>query len=89
MQYITTTNLRTQTSKLVKTLKENGKVSLIHRSEVIGVIEPIEATQGEPVTLEKLRAFLKAVKPKKLVPKSKRESVYRKRLMEKYGQGLS
>lgn len=42
MDYITTTQLRTQTSKLVKALEKGESVTCIHRSKVIGVFEPVE-----------------------------------------------
>ena len=89
MNYITTTQLRTKSSTLVNSLKKGESVSLIHRSNIIGVIEPLKNPAVHTATAEKLRAFLKAVTPKKVIPKSKRESVYRKHLAEKYGQSLS
>lgn len=88
MQVITTTELRTKSSQLVDTLKKGQAVSLIHRSNIIGVIEPSKIVYAPPVTVEKLRAFLKAVKPKKLIPRSQREQTYRKQLVKKYGKGI-
>lgn len=89
MQYITTTQLRTKSSQLVDVLKKGGSVSLIHRSNIIGTIKSAKFTQAPPATEERLREFVKALKPKKLIPRSKREEVYRRRLMEKYGKSLS
>lgn len=89
MEYITTTELRTKTSQLVKTLKKQGKVTLIHRSQVIGVVDPIRQVQAPPITLEKFSNFLDGIKPKKIIPRSQREQTYRRNLMKKYGKHLS
>lgn len=40
-QFITTTQLRTKTTWLVKTLLHGKSVYLIHRSKVIGLITPL------------------------------------------------
>lgn len=88
MQYITTTELRTKSTKLIKTLKEGGKLSLIHRSRMIGEILPLKY-QPKPITdIEAFKRALDAIRPKKLIPKSQREKVYRKHLEEKYGKNL-
>lgn len=89
MQYITTTELRTKSSKLVKTLKEGGNLRLIHRSKVIGEIlptyEPKPLTEGDIARLQKLAEELNLPK----LSYKERERRYRKHLMKKYGQGLS
>jgi antitoxin (DNA-binding transcriptional repressor) of toxin-antitoxin stability system len=46
MNNMTTTNLRKKSAQLVKTLKKGESVSLIHRSKVIGVIEPIKENRN-------------------------------------------
>lgn len=87
MQYLTTTDLRTKTSELVNTLKQNGEVTLIHRSKIVGIIKPVE-NQPKPFDVEKFRLFLKSIKPIKIIPRHKRDKIYRKHLMEKYGKHL-
>ena len=87
MQVITTTELRTKSSKLVKTLKEGGTVRLIHRSKIIGEILP--TYEPKPFDADKFERFLDRIKPKKLVPKEERDKIYRKHLEEKYGKSLS
>jgi len=87
MQYITTTELRTESGKLVKTLKEGGTLRLIHRSKVIGEI--ISTSEPKPFDPDAFEKFLDRLKPKKLVSKKDRDKIYRKYLEEKYGQGLS
>lgn len=87
MEYITTTNLRTQSSQLINTLKKGTKVSLIHRSKVVGIIEP---------AIKSPKKF-NAARFKKLVDKlnlpattyAQREKIYREHLMKKYGKSLS
>jgi len=49
MDYITTTNLKAQSSELINTLKKGGVVSLIHHSKILGVIKP----KREPKILTK------------------------------------
>ncbi|OGH47433.1 MAG: hypothetical protein A3A51_01805 [Candidatus Levybacteria bacterium RIFCSPLOWO2_01_FULL_39_10] len=86
MEYITTTNLRTKTSQLVNELKKGGKVSLIHRSKIIGVIKPVE----EPKIFD-AEKFNKIIKKLNLPPTTyaQREKIYRSHLMKKYGKGIS
>ena len=89
MNYLTTTQLRTQTSKIVDTLKKKGTISLIHRSKIIGTINPV---QKEPVKITDVKAlekFLSQIRPQKLIPQYDREKVYRQHLIKKYGKGIS
>ncbi len=89
MDSITTTNLRTQSSQLVDTLKKGGVVSLIHRSKIIGVIK----SKKEPKVLTKTDIKqLKELATKLDLPKTsykERERIYRKHLVDKYGKDLS
>jgi len=91
MIYITTTELRTKSSELVKNLQNGAKISLIHRSKVIGVIQPVEEELKlvDGATFQKAVKALQKLKPKKLIPVEKRDEVYRKHLEEKYGKNLS
>ena len=87
MQFITTTDLRTKTPELINTLKQNGEVSLIHRSKIVGIIKPVE---NQPKLFD-VKAFKQLVKDLNL-PKTtykQREKIYRKHLMKKYGKNLS
>lgn len=85
MDYITTTELRTKSSQLVKALKGGSSVKLIHRSKVIGVFEP----QKEEKPFDPI-AFKKAIKNLHLpqTTYAEREKIYRKHLEEKYGKGI-
>ncbi|HUD45025.1 MAG TPA: hypothetical protein VMR41_05760 [Patescibacteria group bacterium] len=89
MDYITTTNLRTQSSELVNTLKKGGVVSLIHHSKIVGVIKP----KKEPKILTKtaitqLRKLAEDLSLQK-ISYEEREKIYRDHLMDKYGKDLS
>lgn len=89
MDYITTTQLRTKSSELVSELKKGKKVSLIHRSKVVGKIEP--TLTSKPLTKEGIKQLKKLAKELNLPQLSykERERRYRKHMEEKYGQGLS
>lgn len=86
MDYITTTDLRTRSSKLVATLKKGGVVSLIHRSRMIGVIKPVIEKKLFDAT--KFILFSKEI----TLPKttySQREKIYRQAITDKYGKDIS
>lgn len=57
MQYITTTELRIKTSKLIEELKSGGSVTLIHRSKIVGQFKP---AQPDPKPFDP-EAFEKAI----------------------------
>lgn len=89
MNYITTTGLRTQSSKLVKSLSEGQTVSLLHRSKIIGEIKPKK--EMKPLTKDDIKQLKKLAEDLNLPKTSykQREKIYRKHLMEKYGKDLS
>ncbi len=90
MNYITTTDLRTQSTQLVNSLKQGKKVSLVHRSQIIGEISPVKP---ETKTLTKEGIIkLKALAKKLNLPKlsyEEREKRYREHLTNKYGKNIS
>jgi len=89
MQVITTTQLRTKSKDLVKTLQGGQSVNLIHRSKVVGQIKPFY--EARPLTQEGIRKIQAAAKNLNLphLTYKEREKIYRKHIMEKYGKGLS
>ena len=89
MEYITATHLRTKSSQLISYLQKGMSVSLIHRSKIVGIIKPNTTLTAGPINVEELRKFLNKAKPKKIIPRSQREKIYRQHMMEKYGKGLS
>jgi len=88
MNFISTTDLRTQSSQLVNSLKQGKKLSLVHRSRVIGEILPVKAN-AKSFDIKKFRELTKASKPQKNLSYQERDSLYRKHLEEKYGKDLS
>lgn len=87
MNYITTTDLRTKSSQLVSDLKKGTKVSLIHRSKVVGIIEPI-AQLPKPFDAAKFKRLVKDINLPHMTY-AQREKIYRAHLMKKYGKGIS
>jgi hypothetical protein len=89
MQVITTTQLRTKSKQLIKTLEEGYSVDLIHRSKVVGEIKPKD--EPKVLTLKDIKQIEKIADELNL-PKTtyaQREKNYRKHIMDKYGKGLS
>lgn len=78
------TELRTNTSRIVATLKKKGEISLIYRSKIVGVIKP-ESRYTRSFNTNLTASILKQLKPSKIVPRFQREATYRKHLMKKYG----
>lgn len=89
MQIITTTELRTKSKELVKTLREGRAVDLIYRSRVVGRLQPVQ--EAQPLTREGIERIQKSARALNLPKLSykEREIRYRKHLMEKYGKSLS
>lgn len=88
-RFITTTELREQSSKLIQSLINGKTVNLIYRSKIIAKINPLyfeEKIIEDPKILENL---FNSLKPKKIIPPKKRKQVYRKYLKQKYGKNLS
>lgn len=88
-QFITTTDLRKQSSKLIKTLFAGKGVNLIYRSKVIAQITPISFSEQVIDDSAKLENLFVSLKPKKVMPKEKRKQIYRKHLEQRYGKNLS
>lgn len=87
MQYITTTELRTKSKKLVEILREGRSVDLVHRSKVVGEIRP-KIYDPKPFDPDKVAEIAKKLNLPKLSYKE-REKRYRAHLMKKYGKGFS
>lgn len=89
MNFISTTELRTKSSELIKSLKKGEPVSLIHRSKVVGVIKPAkpESKVFTKADIEYLKKLAKELNLPK-ISYQERERRYRQHLMSKYGQDL-
>ncbi len=88
MNYITTTQLRTNTTNLVNALMAGHSVQLIHRSQVLGVISPPENKPAQPFDGEKYLEETKGMVTKKYTQKQ-RDKNYRDYIMGKYGKNIS
>lgn len=84
MNYLTTTELRTKSAKLVDLLKRDIDVTLLHRSKIIGRISPQTADLGLK-NLKGFKNFLKSLLPTKLIGPKKRSEIYRHHLVKRYG----
>ncbi|MBI2329938.1 hypothetical protein HYU94_00935 [Candidatus Daviesbacteria bacterium] len=87
MQYITTTELRTKSKKLIEILLEGQSVDLIHRSKVVGEIRP-KIYDPKPFDSEKFLKIVEKLNLPKLTPRQI-ETRYRKAMIKKHGQNLS
>ena len=88
MNYISTTDLRTRSSKLVDSLKQGKKISLVHRSRIIGEISPV-TSDTKVFDVKRFRESLKTSNSEESLSYQKRDDVYRKHLQGKYGKNLS
>ncbi|MEK7079201.1 MAG: hypothetical protein AAB929_03970 [Patescibacteria group bacterium] len=86
MEYMTTTNLRTKTTQLVSVLKKNNRISLIHRSKIVAIIQPVQ-TSSKPFDVHLFAHYLKEIK---FVPTShkRRKIIYQTHLNKKYGKNI-
>lgn len=86
MNYITTTELRTKTSKLISALKSGKSVDLIHRSKVVGEFRP-KIYDPKPFDPDKFLEIAEKLNLPKLSYKE-REGRYKSHLMKRYGKGI-
>lgn len=88
MDFITTTNLRTQTPALIHSMSQGKSVALIHRSKIIGDLVPRKTQTVDVPSLEKFNLFmdrLGAKLPKRDLTSKQRQTAYHKHLKIKYG----
>lgn len=88
-QFITTTELREQSSKLIQSLINGKTVNLIYRSKIIAKINPLSFSEKTIEDTKILENLFRSLKPKKIIPLKQRKQVYRKYLKQKYGKNLS
>jgi len=86
MNIITSTELRTKTPKVIKTLLNGGVIDIIHRSRIVGEIRPKKVG----VKVFDAKKFLKITSKLNLPRLSDQElkQNYFQHLKKKYGKGL-
>lgn len=87
MDYITTTQLRTESPRLIEALLAGESIELVHRSKVIGEVKPKKA-EGKVFNAKKMLEFARKMNLPKLSYKE-RERRYRQHLEKKYGKNIS
>lgn len=87
MQLITTTELRTKTTELVKALREGRSVGLIHRSKMVGEIKP-NIHDPKPFDPDKFTKIVEKLNFPKLTMRQI-DKRYRAAMMKKHGKSIS
>lgn len=87
MNLITTTELRTRIPEVITMLLAGRSIELIHRSKVIGEIQP-KMRIPKPFDPDRFIAAISKLNLPKLTDKQL-ENNYRKHMMKKYGKSIS
>ena len=89
MYTITTTQLRTQTTRLVNLLQQGEEVSLIHRSRLVGRVMP-QKKQPKVFTHRDARRMAELIERLNLpqLSQAEMERNYRDHMAKKYGKYL-
>ncbi|PIP56138.1 hypothetical protein COX05_04615 [candidate division WWE3 bacterium CG22_combo_CG10-13_8_21_14_all_39_12] len=88
METISTSQLRTKSSDLIKTLANGSQVTLIHRSTKVGVISPTTndiTPQTKTASTEGLKDLVRSMPKSRNLSDEKRKTAYLKHLSQKYG----
>jgi len=88
MDYITTTDLRTKSSQLVKKLNSGESFSLVHRSKIVGKIMPEDNTMLKIIDARKLEEKIKKLGLPRLTLKEI-DKRYRQAMIKKHGKDIS
>ncbi|MBL7036606.1 hypothetical protein ISR94_02035 [Candidatus Microgenomates bacterium] len=84
MNYITTTQLRTQTPDLLEALAYGQHIDLIHRSKPVATISPIKIEKPKLFSAKRMFAITKAMNLPKLTV-SQRNKNYKEAMLKKHG----
>ncbi len=88
MNYITTTQLRTQTTNLLSALHDGETVDLIHRSQVVGEIRQKRVIKNKLFNSKRMSKIVEELNLPKLT-EAQREKNYREAMMKKHGKYIS
>lgn len=89
MNYLTTTDLRTKSSDLIRTLATGASVDLIHRSRVVGAIVPKTDSKDKYIDSKRLAATLKKLEPSKKTSSKQLMEKYKHYMMYRHGPDFS
>ena len=84
MNYISTTQLRSESSKLVNLLARGDSAFLIFRSKVIATISPYSEKAIKTKTGKNLSNYISSIAPKMSVAPKDRKKKYNAHLRSKY-----
>lgn len=87
MNYITSTQLRTQTSSFIESLMAGKSIDLIHRSQKVGTLT-LEPTLTHKTNHARLANNISKLNLPFLT-KKEMEQNYKQKMLAKYGQSLS
>lgn len=88
MQYITSTDLRTQSNELINTLMQGGSVTLIHRSKPVGIIQSIKASsESKVIDFDKIIQSVKQMGMPSLSD-AEIDKKYRAAMIKKHGKHI-
>ena len=88
MQYITFTELRTQSHNLAKALEKGEEVKLVRKSRIVGKIIPDKNIKLKTIDARKLQTKIDRLNLPSLTMKEI-DRRYRITMIKKHGQGLS
>jgi len=88
MDYITTTDLRTKSPELVAALEAGKSVKLVHRSKVVGTIDP---PTREPVLFDSaaVKKIVAHIPKLPHLSDEERDRIYREEMEKKHGALIS
>ena len=88
MNYITTTQLRTETPDLIEDLMYGQSIDLIHRSQVIGEIRPKKVVKPKLFNADRMAKIVEEFNLPRLT-EAQREKNYREAMVKKHGKYIS
>jgi len=87
MEYISTTNLRTQSKQLINSLKQGKMISLLHRSKIVAKIIPENSEKIKTIDAHSLNEKINKLGLPPLTLKEI-DRRYRAAMMRKHGKGI-
>lgn len=88
MQCITTTELRTKSTEMIKQLQQGSVISLIHRSKIVATVVPSQPQEPKVVTAKALRTFNKKFGFSTNTTAAQRKQRYAEHLEKRYRKSV-